>query len=47
MTGYWYAAKDGDGDAMALFKRHYSCYKYADGRKTKKIVGPGEYLVVS
>jgi hypothetical protein len=45
-TQYWFAAKDGDRDALGLYERHYSCYKYADKRKRRKIVGPGEYLML-
>lgn len=45
-TSYWFAAKDGDRDALSLYERHYSCYKYADKRKRRKIVGQGEYLML-
>jgi hypothetical protein len=43
---YWYAAKDGDADARRLYHRHYSHRAYKDGRKPKKIVGPGEYMML-
>lgn len=42
----WYATKDGDQQALALYERHYSCYQYADGRIRKLFVGPGEKLVL-
>jgi len=38
--------KDGDASCLALYERHYSCTKYADGRKRKLFVGPGEKLVL-
>lgn len=44
--GAWYPAKDGDSRARALFDRHYSRYRYADGRKPKLFVGPGEKMVL-
>jgi hypothetical protein len=40
----WLIVKDGDRDALSLFSRHYSFYKYKDGRQHKKFIGPGEYL---
>lgn len=43
---HWYAAKDGDARARALFDRHYSRYRYADGRRPKLFVGPGEKIVL-
>jgi hypothetical protein len=45
-TGHWFSAKDGDKDAMSLYERHYSCYKYADKRRRRKIAGPGEYMML-
>ncbi len=42
----WIPVKDGDARARAIYRRHYSCYHYADGRIPAKIVGPGEYLVL-
>jgi hypothetical protein len=43
---YWVQVLDGHPDALALFKRHYSRYKYADGRQPKLFVGPGEKVVL-
>ena len=37
---------DGDPSCRAIFDRHYSRYVYADGRKPKLFVGPGEKLVL-
>ena len=42
----WAIAKDGDKSCLALYEAHYSCYKYKDGRKRKKFVGPGEHLIL-
>lgn len=43
---HWYFAKDGDPAARELFDRHYSRYHYADGRRPRKFVGPGEYILL-
>ena len=42
----WWVTKDGDLDCLELYERHYSCYHYADGRKRKLFIGPGEKLVL-
>ena len=42
----WWLTKDGDLDCLALYERHYSCRRYADGRKRKLFVGPGEKVVL-
>lgn len=42
----WVEVKDGDDTGRALFDRHYSRYRYADGRKPKLFVGPGEKMVL-
>lgn len=42
----WVMVRDGDLTALALFNRHYSRYRYKDGRKPKLFVGPGEKLVL-
>lgn len=42
----WWLTKDGDLDCLALYERHYSCYRYTDGRKRKLFVGPGEKVVL-
>ena len=44
--GYWMSASDGDARALALYERHYSCYRYKDGRKRKLFMGPGEKMVL-
>ena len=38
--------KDGDADCLELYERHYSAYKYRDGRVRKLFVGPGEKVVL-
>jgi hypothetical protein len=42
----WWLTKDGDIDCLELYERHYSCYRYADGRKRSQFVGPGEKVVL-
>lgn len=42
----WMELKDGDESARTIFDRHYSRYVYADGRKPKLFVGPGEKMVL-
>ena len=42
----WWLTKDGDKDCLELYERHYSCYRYADGRRRKLFVGPGEKVVL-
>lgn len=42
----WWVSKDGDRACLELYERHYSAYRYADGRKRKLFVGPGQKLVL-
>jgi hypothetical protein len=42
----WWLTKDGDAACLALYERHYSCYRYADGRKRTLFAGPGEKIVL-
>ena len=42
----WWLTKDGDKDCLAMYERHYSAYRYADGRKRTLFVGPGEKVVL-
>lgn len=42
----WMQVRDGNATARAIFDRHYSRYRYADGRDPKLIVGPGEKMVL-
>lgn len=42
----WWVTKDGDAACLALYNRHYSAYRYADGRERKLFCGPGEKLVL-
>lgn len=46
MTPLWWVTKDGDTDCLRMYERHYSTYRYADGRKRKLFVGPGEKFVL-
>lgn len=46
MRPLWWLTKDGDLDCLALYERHYSAYRYADGRQRKLFVGPGEKVVL-
>jgi hypothetical protein len=42
----WMHMLDGDPSCREIFDRHYSRYVYADGRKPKLFVGPGEKMVL-
>jgi hypothetical protein len=42
----WQPVKDGNDTARGLFDRHYSRYRYADGRRPRLFVGPGEKMVL-
>ncbi|RJG46515.1 hypothetical protein D3Y55_21210 [Mesorhizobium sp. DCY119] len=42
----WYLTKDGDRTCLDLYERHYSCYRYRDGRKRVLFAGPGEKIVL-
>lgn len=42
----WYLTKDGDRTALALYNRHYSARRYADGRKRTQFVGPGQVIAL-
>lgn len=42
----WIPILDGDDEARRFFDRHYSRRFYADGRKPKLFVGPGEKFVL-
>lgn len=44
--GLWIEAKDGDRDAFALFKRHYTYREYKRGRRNTQFVGPGFKIVL-
>lgn len=46
MNPVWWITNDGDEICQKLHERHYSKYHYKDGRKPKKIVGPGEYIML-
>jgi hypothetical protein len=46
MAPLWWLTKDGDGDCLAMYERHYSAYRYADGRRRKLFCGPGEKIVL-
>jgi hypothetical protein len=42
----WLEWRDGNAHARQLFDRHYSRRRYADGRRPKLFVGPGEKMVL-
>lgn len=46
LTKNWCAARDGDMHALAMYERHYSAHRYADGRVRKLFCGPGEKMVL-
>jgi hypothetical protein len=39
--------RDGIREARMLYDRHYSARRYRDGRRPKKVMGPGEYLLLA
>lgn len=43
---HWFLSRDGDQHARELYRRHYSCRRYADGRSPKLFCGPGEKMVL-
>lgn len=42
----WWLSKDGDLGVLALYERHYSAYRYRDGRRRRLFCGPGTKLVL-
>ncbi|WP_157645292.1 hypothetical protein [Burkholderia ubonensis] len=42
----WWLTKDGDLDCLEMYERHYSAYRYKDGRDRQLFVGPGEKVVL-
>lgn len=46
IDGHWLAIRDGDPRAADIFSRHYSKYHYRDGRKSMRICGPGQHMVL-
>lgn len=42
----WWLTKDGDKSCLALYERHYSANRYADGRPRYQFVGPGFNIVL-
>ena len=46
MAPLWWLTKDGDKSCLALYERHYSAHRYADGRKRTQFVGPGAHIVL-
>jgi hypothetical protein len=42
----WWVTKDGDAACLALYEKHYSAYRYRDGRVRKLFCGPGDKLVL-
>ena len=46
MEPLWFLTKDGDRSCLELYERHYSCYKYKDGRRRLQFVGPGETITL-
>lgn len=45
-SAVWWITRDGDSTANEIYSRHYSRYHYKDGRRPRKIVGPGEYIML-
>lgn len=42
----WWLTKDGDRSLLAMYERHYSAHRYADGRVRNLFAGPGEKIVL-
>jgi hypothetical protein len=42
----WWITKDGDKDCLELYEKHYSAYRYRDGRRRSQFVGPGQTIVL-
>src|SRR5215469_4846234 len=42
----WIEVLDGDESVRSIFDQHYSRYVYADGRRPKLFMGPGEKMVL-
>jgi hypothetical protein len=42
----WIEVRDGNATARSIFDRHYSRYRYKDGRSQERFVGPGERMVL-
>ena len=42
----WWITRDGDKSCLAMYERHYSAYRYRDGRVRKLFCGPGEKIVL-
>lgn len=42
----WWLTKDEDRACLALYEKHYSAHRYADGRVRKLFCGPGEKIVL-
>jgi hypothetical protein len=42
----WYLTKDGDLTCLALYERHYSARRYADGRRRTQFIGPGQVVAL-
>jgi hypothetical protein len=42
----WWITRDGDRTCLALYERHYSAYRYADGRQRKQMLGPGQTVLL-
>jgi len=44
---HWIVGLDGEPELRTMYNRHYSAYKYKDGRDPLLFVGPGEKLVLT
>jgi hypothetical protein len=42
----WWLTRDGDAACLALYEKHYSAHRYADGRVRKLFAGPGQKVVL-
>lgn len=45
-AGYWFPSHRADPRGLALYLRHYSAYRYADGRPRRQFVAGMEHMVL-
>lgn len=46
VPGYWFASHHADPRAVALYLRHYSAKRYADGRPRRQFCAPAARMVL-
>jgi hypothetical protein len=47
VTKHWQVTVNrADPRLVDMYERHYSCYRYADGRSRNQAIAPGQYIAV-